>query len=1051
MEARDNPIRPAETLDAPPVHGNERASGLAAWRIPPFLATLLVVALVALVAFTELELSSPGAFARGAPQGLLRGLEVLGLLLALGMTAATWALKRATQACMRAEDARNRIHRELRAISACNQVLVRAEDESTLLNDICRIVCEQAGYRMAWVGFAEHDDRKTIRPAAWAGVVDGYLERVQLTWAATERGLGPSGTALRSGERTHIVDFATDSCAVPWRDDALQRGYKSSVALPLKDESADTFGVLNIYSADADAFTPDEVRILEELASDLAFGIIVLRARTERKRMNQILALQEAQHRTVLETIPTLIVRYDTQMRRTYVNPAWERATGIAAADVVGVREIDVGKQHFSIPDAFRAKILAALQTGETQFLEFRWQNARSSTLVLDTVIVPERGDDGELVGVLTVGHDVGERVKVEQELRKSEASLRTLVQTIPDLVWLKDAEGTYLACNPAFERLFGASEGEIVGKTDFDFVDRNLAEAFRDHDRVAIASGKPNTSEEWLTFADNAYRGLFETIKTPMFDAAGNLVGVLGIARDITERKNAMESILKLSQAMHQSPGSIVITDASGAIEFVNASFTETTGYSFVEVVGENARILKSGATRGEEYQRLWRTISSGGVWKGELHNRKKTGELFWERATIAPIRNSDSVITHYFAVKEDISERKTLEEQLRHAQKMEAVGTLAGGVAHDFNNILTAITGCAYLLTANAALDDEHRGYVEEIIRSARQAANLTRSLLAFSRKQAVVLEPVSITDVILQFKTMLGGLVGEDVEFTLNVAADDMTIEADRGQLEQVLMNLVANSRDAMPSGGALQIETYRQAVVEEAAQLKFIKAGDYCVISVSDSGTGMRPEVIERIFEPFFTTKEVGKGTGLGLSMVYGIVKKHGGAIEVTSEVNAGTTFRVFLPLITWSQRGESDQIVVEIARGSEKVLLVEDNETVRTLLAKMLAKSGYRVIEAANGDEAIALFADDPAGIDLVISDFMMPGKNGKEMSDVLRTIRSDVKLLFVSGHSEEFLASRGLATVGLDYLPKPVKPDTLLAKVRELLDMKPLQGAQAEG
>ncbi len=328
----------------------------------------------------------------------------------------------------RNEEALHRLNRELRAVRDCNQVLVRAEDEQSLLNDICRIVCDEAGYRMAWVGYPENDDAKSVRPVAWAGTETGYLQHAQLTWADTEQGRGPAGTAIRTGTSACIEDFSSDPKATPWRDTALQRGYRSSIALPLKDESANTFGVLNIYSTQANAFTADERRLLEELAGDLGFGLTVLRARVGRKQAELALSLREREYRTLVQNIPDLIVRYDTDLRRTYVNPAWESASGLSVGDVVDVPMADMPKGTNPVDDEYVAKLRRVLETGTHQAIEFNWVNARGVTLYLQYLLVPEFDRNGRVASVLAVGHDITKRRQAEEEIHRLNQELEQRV-----------------------------------------------------------------------------------------------------------------------------------------------------------------------------------------------------------------------------------------------------------------------------------------------------------------------------------------------------------------------------------------------------------------------------------------------------------------------------------------------------------------------------------------------------------------------------------------------------------------------------------------------
>ncbi|MEI7818391.1 MAG: PAS domain S-box protein, partial [Desulfuromonadales bacterium] len=372
---------------------------------------------------------------------------------------------------------------------------------------------------------------------------------------------------------------------------------------------------------------------------------------------------------------------------------------------------------------------------------------------------------------------------------------------------------------------------------------------------------------------------------------------------RELTERKRAEENLRKLSVAVEQSPASIVITDTSGIIEYVNPYFTKLTGYSMDEAIGQKTSVLKTGETGNEEYRRLWETILAGGEWRGEFHNRKKDGDLYWEQAMIAPIRDHDSVITHFIAIKEDITERKQLEGQLRHAQKMDAIGQLAGGIAHDFNNILTAIVGYASIMQLKLPDDSSLKKNAEQIAATAERGAALTQGLLAFSRKQASNPVVVDLNEVISRVHQLLLRLISEDIHLEINLYPQALAIMADSGQIEQVLMNLATNARDAMPQGGAIVISTEAVSLDNDFVLARgFGTPGRYTLLTCTDSGDGMESEIVKHIFEPFYTTKEMGKGTGLGLSIVYGIIKKHNGYIICHSGLGLGTIFQIYLPLL-----------------------------------------------------------------------------------------------------------------------------------------------------
>jgi PAS domain S-box-containing protein len=525
-------------------------------------------------------------------------------------------------------------------------------------------------------------------------------------------------------------------------------------------------------------------------------------------------------------------------------------------------------------------------------------------------------------LGFFSIIRDMTERKRAERSLAEKEARLRILVETIPDLIWLKDADGIYLTCNKMFEQFFGAKEADIVGKTDYDFVNKELADFFREHDRKAMAAGKPSSNIEWITFASDGHRALLNTIKTPMCDSEGKLLGVLGIGRDITE------------------------------------------------------------------YQKL--------------------------------------------------------EEQLRHSQKMEGIGTLAGGIAHDFNNILSAIIGYGHVTLMKMPKDDPLRMNIEHMLESADRAAALTQSLLTFSRKQIIDRKPVDLNNILKKVEKFLVRVIGEDVAVRLVLDEGVSTILTDAGQLEQVFMNLATNARDAMPNGGLFMIET---SIIELDSEFiathGYGKRGSYAMISVTDTGIGMNEETREKIFEPFFTTKEVGKGTGLGLAMVYGILKQNEGFINVYSEPGKGTTFRIYLPLITAAAEEGQREIEAEYPKGgTETILVAEDDPSLRKLTVLVLEQMGYTVIIANDGEEAVTKCIENKDRIELLLFDIIMPKKSGKEAYDEIRKVMPNVPVLFASGYSPVMLQEKALIEDGAALVYKPLSPQTLLKKVRAMLDRK---------
>lgn len=410
------------------------------------------------------------------------------------------------------------------------------------------------------------------------------------------------------------------------------------------------------------------------------------------------------------------------------------------------------------------------------------------------------------------------------------------------------------------------------------------------------------------------------------------------------------------------------------------------------------------------------------------------------WDMRTI-PIKDEKGKVVNVIELGRDITEHRRLEAQLRQAQKMEAVGQLAGGIAHDFNNILTVITGCGEFLRERISKDDPLSVYVDPIITSSERAANLTQNLLAFSKRQIINLQPVKLKELVRRAERLLSWLISEDIELKTIFADEEITVMADSGQIEQVLMNLATNARDAMPDGGLLVIETETVELDDEFQKIHaYMKPGMYALISVTDTGVGIDEKTRKRIFEPFFTTKETGKGTGLGLSMVYGIIKQHNGYINAYSEVGKGTTFKIYLPLTKAAVKALEPADPSLVKGGTETVLVVEDDEAVRKLTRDILERSGYKIVEAKDGEDAVNKFIENKDRIQLLLLDVIMPKKSGKEVYAEIRSITPDIKVLFLSGYTANLIHKKGILEEGLNFILKPVSKNDLLLKVREALD-----------
>jgi two-component system, cell cycle sensor histidine kinase and response regulator CckA len=540
---------------------------------------------------------------------------------------------------------------------------------------------------------------------------------------------------------------------------------------------------------------------------------------------------------------------------------------------------------------------------------------------------------------------------------------------------------------------------------------------------------------------------GAFDYVERSQLNGA-NLVRTIRCALSLhssqQQKQVAEQSLRKLSCAVEQSADTIFITNSDGLIEYVNPAFETLTGYSQQDVAGKTPAMLKSGQQAPALYRELWETIRSGGVYRSVLVNRKKNGELYYVDESISPIRDGEGRITHFISNCRDLTERLRLEAKLLQSQKMDAVGRLAGGVAHDFNNLLTIITSYSELALDTVIPGSPTQSRIQEILSAARRAADLTRQLLAFSRQQPQALRVAELNLVLGGMVKMLHRLIGEDIEIDYRPGDGLGRVRVDPVQIEQILMNLAANSRDAMPQGGRLTIQTSDVKLDEHYADRKraVIPPGRYVVLSVSDTGAGIPNEHLPHVFEPFYTTKSLGNGTGLGLSTVYGIVKQNHGYVWVYSEEGIGTIFKIYLPCVEEKSisAAKQEQPAEGAVRGTETLLLVEDEEALRRAEAEFLRLRGYSVLEASNGEDALLLSKNHTSSIHLTVTDVVMPHMSGGQLAKELEALRPETRVLFVSGYAGQTVVDHKVVDVENNFLQKPFTLKQLAGKVRKLLD-----------
>lgn len=644
---------------------------------------------------------------------------------------------------------------------------------------------------------------------------------------------------------------------------------------------------------------------------------------------------------------------------------------------------------------------------------------------------------------------EIAEKTVIEEKLQEERNILLSLIDSAPDFIYVKDQESRFLVGNKSVAHLMGLSEPEqLIGKTDFDFYPEKLAKKYFDDEQMIIKTGKPVIArEEPLLHLRSGREGWLLTTKVPFRNTEGKIVGIVGIGRDITEFKQFKDRLIEdkrfIEAIMETAPVLIVLTDPEGRIILFNKACEELTGYTREEVKGKSISELFLPEDWILTIQELFSNPLNPELLKPHQNPWiTKSGEQRLIEWRCTPIELSGYVKPCILGVGADITERKQLEEQFLQAQKMEAIGRLAGGVAHDFNNMLTAILGYAQLAIEKLDRGSPIYSYIKEISQAGERTASITRQLLAFSRRQIMQPQSFDLNLLISNLEKMLKRLIGEDIELVTLLGSDTGCVRADPGQIEQVIMNLVVNARDAMPRGGKLTIETLNVYLDDSYAKTHVtVKPGNYVMLAVSDTGVGMSKEVLSHVFEPFFTTKEMGKGTGLGLSTVYGIVKQSGGNIWVYSEPGKGTTFKIYLPVTEeLVEPVRKEEASAKDIHGIETVLVIEDDEQVREIARWSLSYYGYNVIVAGKPEEALSISSGYDGFIHIAVTDVVMPGMSGQELAEKLRLQRPRMKVLYMSGYTDNTIVHYGVLDRGVPFIQKPFSPEKFVGKVREVLD-----------
>jgi PAS domain S-box-containing protein len=814
----------------------------------------------------------------------------------------------------------------------------------------------------------------------------------------------------------------------------LSEGLVKDYPLTIRHTSGKTTDVL--YNA----------TVYKNEAGDVQGVFAAARDITEQKR-----AVEKVNHlAAIVQSSDDAIIGKDLDGIITSWNKGAENIYGYAESEVVG-KPISILLPAESTNEL--PQILTRVKSGEhIDHYETARRRKDGKEIQMSLTISPIRDAEGNIIAASTIGRDITERKRAEKEIKM----LSVAVEQSTEGIAIANLDGNLIFINDAWVRMHGyKSSGELLGSNLAIFHNQEqMQNEVKPFNKKAIEFGACSGEIGHITKDGKAFPTLMTT--TLLRDKKGKPYAIAGIAMDITERKEAEGELRRLTHAIEQSPVSVVITNTSGEIEYVNPKFTEITGYTKDEIIRKNPRILKSGETALEEYKQLWETISAGKEWRGEFHNKKKNGELFWEAASISPVRDEKGTIKSFVAIKEDITERKRAEEELKHnqikrhelevelvqAQKLESLGTLASGIAHDFNNILGIILGHSGLL--DPALSDPARVSQsrDAIQRATMRGASLVRQLLTFARKSESIFVSVSVNNIINEVIDLLRETLPKTITVSTELKTNLPTIIADATQIHQVFLNLCVNARDAMPKGGNLCITT--TTVSNETVTLKFPKAAarEYVLVKVTDTGSGMDDATKQRIFDPFFTTKGPGKGTGLGLALVHSIVESHNGMIVVESILGKGTRFKLYFPA---EERTIEDfhppvDRLIDVAGGTETILVIDDEEPLTEMLQKILTSKGYNVLTAFDGEEGVSLFTRHQKEIAVVLSDLGLPKFGGEEVAKRVKAIDAKTRVIIASGFIDPEVKAE-MQKIGVThFIQKPYSLVEVTQNVRTVID-----------
>ena len=927
----------------------------------------------------------------------------------------------------RSEERIAHLNRLLKSIRNVNQLIVREKDKKILLQQACEILVEVSGYLFVWIGMIEEGHKKVIPVAQW-GFEDGYLEKITVTWDDKKAGRGPTGTVIKTKKPCVFKDILNNPEYAPWKKEAEKRGYRSCIAVPLVHKET-IHGVLNVYSENIDYFDEEEVKLLEEVAQDIAFAFSSIEMEEGRKRTEEALRLSEEKYRTILENIDDGYFEVDIAGNYTFFNDSMCNILGYSRDEILGMNnrkymDKETAKEVYKVfNEVFRTK-----KTRRS----FDWELIRKDKkrIYVSTSVTPIFDKEKNVVGFRGIARDITEKRRSEELIRQSEEKYRNFFETSKDVVYLSSLDERFIDINPAGEELFGYTRDKLI--------ELNIIELYRDkNERKAFQNTimeEGFIKDYGITYKkkDTSLIHCLET-STVRTDIDGNITGYQGIIRDITEKKKAEEALLASEEKYRdfvENAIDMIFTiaiDIDGNFLEVNKALLKETGYNADEVIGKSFSSFLYSEDESVAFE-AQKEVQRGEAHQFEMRAKKKDGNIGWYSLTMRPIFNSEGSVITAQGIARNITDRKKMEEQLIQSEKLSSLGGVLSGVAHELNNPLTAIIGNAQLLVQRE-IPTVIKDKLDTIQRESIRCTKIVGGLLDFAREHKPERRMISVNDVIMEsYKLREYELRVDDVDIKLDLSEDIPKTYADPYQLQQVFTNLINNAHDALleKSGGILNIRSYRR--------------DKKILIEFEDSGPGIPKKYIRKIFDPFFTTKEVGKGTGLGLSVAYGIINEHDGRIDIESKTDRGTKFTVEFPIV----KGVVERKEIEIERpkrpeGTKTVLVVEDEESLRDFISLVLSDEGYVVETVGRGEDAIELLKE--GGYDAIISDMKMPGMSGQNLYAFVQKEYPELadRMLFITGDVLGRETQNFLKVTEAKYIEKPFEIDVLLRGLSEVL------------